>query len=532
METEFYKAQGVRYCVTPQYNNDEGADNTLCEQRTIELLNQLSVAFLPVTLILEDNNALDPNAVAVYYMGNKVAYLQKADAKDLRSHLDSQYLRSLQEGKPMGAPFCCRILRVEVSAKGWFFVEKPKICASDAHLLPACEWDSSLSINSQEFQLELKHFTDVFALEQTFAFILQPLFEQVLAASSSEDSRTSAESSSSESSSSPAYDSEKLGELLDQKPEPLVQGLCESLEAWMEKVWYIFTNEVTCCVKNFKLCLSACKHPKLVEIHQKLSSYEPRRASATSLGRLRKLWQNMVQDAVVSKAWKDYLKSQITQAMAQMKTQSPQTVLSPLSPQSPLSFQGSLSPQGPLSFQRLSHSSLQTVKRLLDKLLAEVNEKLSKLPPRLLDLMDDAPQLILAMNYYDPPQQFFHGVVSLLVQRMLIMLEQMKLNDPATFLHPQQRDYKMEDWVKNAKVPVSDIVDFVKRNCHDESSAHTIKSLLHDLKAKDYGLSLSDIEEACQLPEPSQQPSSITLNTVEKLYGTFSGDVGKQEISP
>ena len=199
--------------------------------------------------------------------------------------------------------------------------------------------------------------------------------------------------------------------------------------------------------------------------------------------------------------------------------------------------------------------------------LVQVNEKLSKLPKRLSDWKDDAPQLILAMNYFDPPQHIFHGVVSLLVQRVLISLELVnlmkqnvssasshpkldvssaflhpkldvssaflhpKLDVSSAFLHPEKGDYGMEDWVKNARVPVRDIVDFVKRKCPEESSMHFVESLLQELKAKDYGLNLSDIEEACKLPKPTLQPSTIHVENVEKVIGTLAGDVAKQEIS-
>ena len=257
----------------------------------------------------------------------------------------------------------------------------------------------------------------------------------------------------------------------------------------------------------------------------------------------------MVEGVALSKPWLDYLSSL-----------NPQSSLNPLNPQSALNPQSSLNPQN-------SPNPTYTYKMQLYRELVQVNEKLSKLPKRLSDWKDDAPQLIMAMNYFDPPQHIFHGVVSLLVQRVLISLELVnlmkqnvssasshpkldvssafshpkldvssafshpKLDVSSAFSHPEKGDYGMEDWVKNARVPVRDIVDFVKRKCPEESSMHFVESLLQELKAKDYGLNLSDIEEACKLPKPTLQPSTIHVENVEKVIGTLAGDVAKQEIS-
>lgn len=112
--TERIKIVGVQFAVNPDHERD--TEMTAEEQqRTIDFLTTLDRKRPRVSVRMEPTNENDKDAVVVRWLSRKCGYVRNTPEQKAKAHVAME---------SQGGDHCmAKVVEVEISAKGWFFVE-------------------------------------------------------------------------------------------------------------------------------------------------------------------------------------------------------------------------------------------------------------------------------------------------------------------------------------------------------------------------------------------------------------------------
>ena len=115
-DNDILKAVGVRFVVNPELGSMGVAETEVMCQKTIAKLQWLN-EMRPRCVLVADTQNKDPHAVMVRVMGEKVAYIDRSQAPEIRGMLKET---------PRGM-LSTTITEVNVYGHGYFFLRKPDI---------------------------------------------------------------------------------------------------------------------------------------------------------------------------------------------------------------------------------------------------------------------------------------------------------------------------------------------------------------------------------------------------------------------